>query len=94
MPIIEIHKSTLNEHIKQELTHRSSPEDPCPPDLGGSGQEVEIFGKSPLPVPVSRGVPSRPLAGEPEAGFLVVGLLGFSTLNSTRQNYHGDLVLC
>ena len=58
---------------------RSPPEDPCPPDLGGSGQKVKIFGRSPFPLPVSTGVPSRPLAGEPEAGFLVAGLLGSSS---------------
>ena len=58
---------------------RSLPEDPCPPGLGGLGQKVEIFDGSPLPVPVGTVVPSRPLAGEPEAGFLLTGLLGSSS---------------
>ena len=58
---------------------RSPPEDPCPPGLGGLGQKVEIFDGSPLPVPVGTVVPSRPLAGEPEAGFLLTGLLGSSS---------------
>ena len=58
---------------------RSPPEDPCFPGLGGSGQKVEIFGGSPIPVPVSTGVLSRPLAGDPEAGVLVAGLLGSSS---------------
>ena len=58
---------------------RSPPEDPCPPGLGGLGQKVEIFDRSPLPDPVGTWVPSRPLAGEPEAGFLLTGLLGSSS---------------
>ena len=58
---------------------RSPPEDPCPPGLGGLGQKVEIFDGSPLPVPVGTGVLTRSLAGEPEAGFLLTGLLGSSS---------------
>ena len=58
---------------------RSPPEDPCPPGLGGLGQKVEIFDGSPLPVPVGTGVPTRSLAGEPEAGFLLTGQLGSSS---------------
>ena len=58
---------------------RSPPEDHCPPGLGGLEQKVEIFGGSPLPAPVGTVVPSRPLAGEPEAGFLLTGLLGSSS---------------
>ena len=58
---------------------RSPPDDPCPPGLGGLGQKVEIFDGSPLLVPVGTGVPTRSLAGEPEAGFLLTGLLGSSS---------------
>ena len=61
------------------MRNLSPPEDPCPPGLGGSGQKGEIFGRSPLPVPVSMGVPFLPLAREPEAGFLVAGLVGYSS---------------
>ena len=58
---------------------RLLPEDLCPPGLVGLGQKVEIFGRSPLPVPVGTRVPSCPPAGEPEAGFFVTGLVGSSS---------------
>ena len=61
------------------MGERSPQDDPCPPGLGGLGQKVEIFDGSPLPVPVGTEVLSRPLAGEPEAGFLLTGLLGSSS---------------
>ena len=58
----------------------SLPDDPCPPDLGGLGQKVEIFDGPPLPAPFGTKVPSCPLAMGPGAVLLVGrGLVGSSS---------------
>ena len=58
----------------------SLPDDPCPPDLGGLGQKVEIFDRPPLPAPFGTKVPSCPLARGPGAVLLVRrGLVGSSS---------------
>ena len=63
--------------VKETL---SLPDDPCPPDLGGLGQKVEIFDGPPLPAPFGTNVPSCPLARGPGAVLLVGrGLVGSSS---------------
>ena len=58
----------------------SLPDDPCPPDLGGLGQKVEIFDGPPLPAPFGTKVPSCPLARGPGAVLLDGrGLVGSSS---------------
>ena len=58
----------------------SLPDDPCPPDLGGLGQKVEIFDGPPLPAPFGTKVPSCPLARGPGAVLFVGrGLVGSSS---------------
>ena len=58
----------------------SLPDDPCPPDLGGLGQKVEIFDGTPIPSPFGTKVPSCPLARELGAVLLVGrGLAGSSS---------------
>ena len=71
----------------------SPPENPCHPGLGSLGQKVEIFDRSPLPVPVGPVVPSGPLAGEPEAGFLLTWLLGSSSELSWWPRFELALML-
>ena len=58
----------------------SLPDDPCPPDLGGLGQKMEIFDRPPPPAPFGTKVPSCPLARGPGAVLLVGrGLVGSSS---------------
>ena len=49
----------------------SLPDDPSPPDLGGLGQKVEIFDRSPLPAPFGTKEPACPLVRGPGAVLLV-----------------------
>ena len=66
--------------IGSRIGDLSLPDDPCPPDLGGLGQKVEIFDGPPLPAPFGAKVLFCPLARGPGAVLLVGrGLVGSSS---------------
>ena len=69
----------------------SLPDDPCPPDLGGLGQKVEIFDGPPLPDPFDTKVPSCSLARGP--GAVLLAGRGLVCSSSEQQMYHVERLM-